>query len=163
MLALASVGCATGGSRASPSRRVSDQVMVARVVGTSVRERMHRGFVVLPRFLSVSLSGPATAPTPADEQLALLDALRDGASARWADTSAFRDSVRLASLPDSSLTVVTLTGPVVISGDTARVPVVYRQVNRRPRQMIFYTVEEYILARAGSQWKVLRRRLMYAT
>lgn len=149
-------------SRSTP--RESDEVAVARVVGASLGDRIHGGFVVLPRlFVDGPLTQESITSVPADQQVALLDGLRRGGDAPWADTASLRDGVGFDTLPASSRTIVTLAGPVVVDGDTARTLVYIGGASHRAGRPVFYTIEQYVVARTGSSWHFVRRRLMYAT
>ena len=155
LLTLSALGCVTSGGHHVKAATKPDQLAVVRVVGTALRDRLHGDFAVLPRiFIYTPVAAPALAPLPADEERALLDALRVGGSAQWADSAARRDSSR---------TVVTLAGPVVIDGDTARVPVYISAGGHRAGQPVFYTIEQFVIARVGAEWHLVRRRIIYAT
>lgn len=162
-LAVVVVACAANHTNTSADARESDEMTVARVVGVSLRERLHGGFVVLPRlFVYSPIAQSSTTSVSTDEQVALLDGLRRGGSAKWVDTGSVHDSVRFGA-PAAPRTVVTLAGPIVIDGDTARAAVYISATGRRPGEPVFYTIERYVVARRRNGWAVVRRELVYAT
>jgi len=155
VLTLSALGCVASSGHQVNDAAKPDQLAVARVVGNALRDRLPGGFVVLPRmFVYTPVAAPTLTPVPADEERALLDALRAGGSVRWADSAARRDSSR---------TVVTLAGPVVIDGDTARVPVYISAGGHRAGQPVFFTIELFVVAHVGAEWHLVRRRIIYAT
>jgi hypothetical protein len=144
---------------AEPSADAS--IELARVVGSKLRTE--RGpFVVYPTFLDRKAEPPRLDPPASTMATRLLEALREGAHTTYADTVAFKDANRRASLADSARYYFTLTAVPLIRGDTAYVDV-FGGVAMKTDGPIEQDVMRYWFARRAGGWQFVRRQLLYAT
>jgi hypothetical protein len=139
----------------------SAEVELARVVGERLR-REHSAFVVFPTFLSADGSVPEGSIEDFARRSILLDSLRRGAHAQYADTLAYSDDRLRPKLSTAERFFFTLAGDPVIQGDTATVDIVE---GKTPRTVgtIERNVFRYWFVHSRGHWEFLRRTLLYAT
>jgi hypothetical protein len=139
----------------------SAAVELARVVGERLR-REHSAFVVFPTFLSSDGNAPEGSIEDYARRSILLDALRKGAHAQYADTLAYADDRLRPKLSTAERFFFTLAGEPSIQGDTATVDIVE---GKAPRTVgtIERNVFRYWFVHSRGHWEFLRRTLLYAT
>ena len=134
---------------------------VARALGEQLR--MERGpYVVFPLYLTNTFA-PVSDTTPGNALRArLLEALRQGGRAQYADTAAYADETRRKLLPDSARYYFTFNSEPVVRNDTATIDVIGFHMARTPG---FAEVEvaryEFILQ--SGRWQFIRRVVLYMT
>jgi hypothetical protein len=84
----------------------SPAIALARAAGERLRYERKQGFSIFPTFLRVD-DHELVRPMIGNEDI-LLESLRGGARAQYADTLAMKDSVRVLQLPDSARYYYTL-------------------------------------------------------
>jgi hypothetical protein len=139
----------------------SAEVELARVVGERLR-REHGVFVVFPTFLSSDGNAPEGSIEDFARRSILLDALRKGAHAQYADTLAYSDDRLRPRLSTADRLFFTLAGEPSIQGDTATVDIVE---GKTPKTVgtIERNVFRYWFVHSRGHWEFLRRTLLYAT
>jgi hypothetical protein len=139
----------------------SAEVELARVVGERLR-REHSAFVVFPTLLSSDGNAPEGSIEDFARRSILLDALRKGAHAQYADTLAYSDDRLRPKLSTAERFFFTLAGDPVIQGDTATVDIVE---GKTPRTVgtIERNVFRYWFVHNRGRWEFLRRTLLYST
>jgi hypothetical protein len=137
----------------------------ARALGMYLRVRFPHGFVIYPKFETppavTSWVGPLTLSPEA--QFRLLDQIRRGAQAQWADTLMLTDISLRDAAPDSSRTIVALSGPLLVAGDTAKAAIMLEYVGKANTEPPPFTVAWYTVARSASGWRAAKHTLLYAT
>ena len=139
----------------------SAAIELARVVGERLR-REHSAFVVFPTFLSSDGNAPEGSIEDYARRSTLLDALRKGAHAQYADTLAYADDRLRPKLSTAERFFFTLAGEPPVQGDTATVDIVE---GKAPRTVgtIERNVFRYWFVHSRGHWEFLRRTLLYAT
>lgn len=137
------------------------EVTLARAAGDRVRQEFKGRFVVYPVFLTSS-GNPTPLAGAADSarMRVLLAAFRDGAQARFADTAVFRGSPRVQA-PNAERFLLTLTGVVLFTGDTATVDV-YGEVAVPPNATAEMELLRYTFAARNGQWIFLNRAIAWS-
>lgn len=142
----------------------SEAAVVGASLGATLRREYPAGFSVYPRFVTppaVAWLAAHHKSSAADRQL--LDAVRRAGSANWADTMSLRDTAGVRGLPESSIQVLALSGPIELDGDSARAAVLSADRLNGSGQEVHMSVFWYVFSRSAGRWRFVRRQLLYAT
>ena len=147
-----------------PDPQASNDVELARATGRLVRnERVNSGgFVIYPTYLTQADTVPA-ALTQLDRRTmaVVLQAFRDGAQSRFADTAAWLLPTA-STLPDSARVYFTLNSAPSIRGDSGIVNV-FRGKLLTTETLAERQVTQYVFVRRNGEWVFVRKALRYAT